>query len=548
MRYSTFSSRFLMLLALLAPVLPASGQTLAPPSVQGPSAEETPEDPFGRSTPEGTVRGFVDALAEEDFERAARYLDLTGTVRSRRPGQGEAVARRLAAVLDRHGEFLPRAALNNTPDGESGDGLEPELDQVGRVEAGEESVPLLVERIAGPAGPAWVISTETLQAIPATSDTGLPSALDTWLPRPLGDRLVAGAPLGHWIAMVLLGVAAYAASSLLVVVLGKLLALWRKVRRIEAQTYLNALGPPLKLLVALVLTANVSAELGISIVVRDTLGAPLQLIGWIVLAWLLIRVVDAARTVINGRLVARGHGQAASVGVFVGRVAKALILSFGFLAVLDTLGFDVTTAVAALGIGGIALALGAQKLVENFVGSVSVLADRPVAVGEFCKIGTTIGTVQEIGIRSTKLRTLENTLVVIPNSEFASRQLENYSRRSKFWFHPLINIDVRTPPALIERFLQGLRDALSNSDVFAEAPRVRLLGLEPDRLPVEVFGYVATSDHDRYLEVQEAFTLQILRLIEEIGIVLAAPGITVYGPPSADTSEESRTPPAAPPA
>src|SRR5690606_31249260 len=123
------------------------------------------------------------------------------------------------------------------------------------------------------------------------------------------------------------------------------------------------------------------------------------------------------------------------------RSAKVLLLAVAFVAILDTLGFDVTAGIAALGIGGIALALGAQKTIENLVGSISVIADKPVQVGDFCRVGTVTGTIEDIGIRSTRIRTLERTIVTIPNSDFSSQQIENYAPRDRFLFNPRIAVE-----------------------------------------------------------------------------------------------------------
>lgn len=106
----------------------------------------------------------------------------------------------------------------------------------------------------------------------------------------------------------------------------------------------------------------------------------------------------------------------------------AVIIIFG------NLGFDLTTGIAALGIGGLALAFGAQKTIENLIGSVVVVADRPIHVGDYCKFGAYEGVVIDIGIRSTRVRTLNRTVVTIPNGEFSALQIENYATRDMFHF------------------------------------------------------------------------------------------------------------------
>src|SRR5690606_4171885 len=126
--------------------------------------------------------------------------------------------------------------------------------------------------------------------------------------------------------------------------------------------------------------------------------------------------------------------------LFLRRAAKVAIVVFGTIVVLDTLGFDVTTGLAALGIGGIALALGAQKTVENFVGSVTLIADQPIRVGDFCTVSGVTGTVEQIGMRSTRIRTLCRTGVSIPNGEFSSSKIENYAHRDRFQLNQIFDL------------------------------------------------------------------------------------------------------------
>lgn len=122
------------------------------------------------------------------------------------------------------------------------------------------------------------------------------------------------------------------------------------------------------------------------------------------------------------------------------RVIKIAILIFAVMAVIGSWGYNTNTIWAGLGIGGVAVALAAQKTIENLFGGVAVVSDRPVAIGDFCKLGDRVGTVEDIGLRSTRVRTLDRTLVSVPNSEFSSLVLENFSRRDKVWFHPMLNL------------------------------------------------------------------------------------------------------------
>src|SRR5690606_25692885 len=136
----------------------------------------------------------------------------------------------------------------------------------------------------------------------------------------------------------------------------------------------------------------------------------------LLLAW---RLIDVIADGLLSRMTRRANMGALSAIMFFRRSLKVLLVALGTISVLDIIGFDVTTGLAALGIGGIAIALGAQKTVENLVGGLSLILDQPVRVGDFCKVGDTLGTIEQIGMRSTRIRTLDRTMVVIPNGDLS---------------------------------------------------------------------------------------------------------------------------------
>ena len=131
------------------------------------------------------------------------------------------------------------------------------------------------------------------------------------------------------------------------------------------------------------------------------------------------------RTVLESRRQAFSY----SVLPLASRFLKITILLVTIAAILSAWGYDTTTILAGLGVGGLAIALAAQKTIENLFGGVAVITDRPVAVGDFCKFGDLVGTVEDVGLRSTRIRTLGRTVVTVPNAEYSTMTLENFSKR-----------------------------------------------------------------------------------------------------------------------
>ena len=156
-------------------------------------------------------------------------------------------------------------------------------------------------------------------------------------------------------------------------------------------------------------------------------------------------------------------------------------------------GVDPTPALAGLGVGGIAVALAAQKTLENVIAGASLIFDQAVRVGDFLKVGEVAGTVEHIGLRSTRIRTLDRTIVSIPNSQIASASLETLSARDKFWFHPVVRLRYDTTPAQLRGVLDGSAAAArvairrSSARIHARALPSRLGAFSLD---VEIFAYV----------------------------------------------------------
>jgi MscS family membrane protein len=519
--------------SLLIGAAPAAAQLPAAGTDAAAGAElEAPVDPYGRATPAGAVAGFVAAIAEGDHALAGRYLDLSNVPERRRAAAGARAAAQLEAALDRAGQFVPRPRLSEEAEGDVLDGLAPDREQVGTIGAGAEAAPILLERQEGETGPYWVIASETLAAaVPAVSAAPAPLA-ERWLPGTLTDLEIRGAPASHWLAILGAAAAAFAAFWLLFRLLGH--AVCRLGQRGErARKLVRVFAPPLALLGAIIVGSTIGPVLGASIVARQGTGRLFEIAGWLAFGWLGWRIMDAASDRVLDRLSHKGRLNATAIVQFAARLMKLAIVVLTFMAILDAIGFDVTTAVAALGIGGLAIALGAQKTVENLIASLSILSDRPFRIGETCRFGDTTGTVEDIGMRSSRIRTLDGTLLTIPNSSLSNTEIENLSRRSKGWFHPMLHLDAGTPPDRIEALLSALRETLSDERLDGGQARVRLLAPTPDRLPIEIFGYIRTRDFDEYLAIQEELLLGVLKTVARHGLRLAPPVVQVAGGPAA---------------
>jgi MscS family membrane protein len=188
-----------------------------------------------------------------------------------------------------------------------------------------------------------------------------------------------------------------------------------------------------------------------------------------------------------------------------------------------------TTALAGLGIGGLAIGFGAQKTIENLFGGVSLLSDEVIRVGETCNFNGVVGMVEDISLRSTRIRTTERTELSIPNGSLATMNIDNLSRRDKFLFNPKIGLRYETTPDQLRYVLAQARRLLyEHPKVETPTARIRLVGLEQSSLALEIFTYILTRDVAEFTAIREDILLRLMDIVSDAGSGFAFPSQTVY--------------------
>ena len=487
-----------------------------------------PAEPYGRETPRGLVVGLVAAFASGDPVRVTHFLETpnvsttNGSIR---------VASLLQKKLDASGSLQPFAALSNESEGAKDDGLALDEERVGTVRATTGELPLIARRLAPDgATPYWVISATSLKAL--TEVEALPNAAsangDRWLPATLYQLRFAGAPAADWLILLSLTVGAYLVMRL---VFSALLRLFRwLVRKPETHRgfqFAEVAFPPLGLYLAVIVLFFGTQQLQVAIVARQVLARYAGIVAWVAFVWFLWRLIDMLSDLWSARMARADRRRALSALAFVRRSAKSLLVVVAFAAVLDTIGIDVTTGIAALGLGGLAIALGAQKTIENLVGSLAVIIDQPVRVGDFCKVVDVTGTVEDIGMRSTQVRTNARTVVTIPNGDFSSKQIENYSRRDRFLFDPTIGLTYDTSAEKMRSVLLAVRKLLNEDDNVVAGARVRFASFNQSSLDIEIFAYLRTQDYSDFMALREEILLRIMDTIAAEDASMAFPTQTI---------------------
>ncbi|EKE45325.1 hypothetical protein OCGS_0415 [Oceaniovalibus guishaninsula JLT2003] len=501
-----------------------------------PAAEEVPPDPLGRRTPRGMVDGLIGALAAEDYEKAARFLDLSGIAPALRDSRGPALALALETALDRLGGILPTYRLSTDPEGQTGDALPPDQDAFAFVKTDDTMTELLAHRVpddgAETDGMIWLVAPDTLELVAGVTRNLSATLVDRWTPEGLQGLRLFGVPAGHWIGILVAAAAAIVLARLLTLAgLWLLARFWRPLRHGHARRVARALLVPLGLFVACWIFNGLMLAIGISVVARAVLAPGVEIVAYLSLAWLAWRGVNAAAVISLDAMSRRGRLGGVSVVTLAKRAALLLIVVIAAIAIAGSLGLNLTGWLAALGIGGLAFALGAQKTIEQFVGSVSIIADQPIRIGDFCSAGGVVGTVEDIGMRSTRIRTLARTTVTIPNGNLSQSQIENFATRDRFLFNPLLMLVLDTSPGQMRTILANMRRMLEDDPRVFEGPRVSFKEYGDSSLNVEIFAYVLAADYGASMAVVEDLNLAIMDIVHDAGSRFAVPSRLIYAPP-----------------
>ena len=357
--------------------------------------------------------------------------------------------------------------------------------------------------------------------------------LERRLPRSLTSARIGELPVWVPIALTVLLVALYYLMRLVLAIAAVLVDLVRRIRHRPGSTRRSrawaTLVRPSAFLLTIGLHRLIAPQLGIPLLFRyyyDRLVVVLLLLG---LVWWLWRMVDFVANRIRDRLLTTYPRTAQSAYVLGRRILKGVAFAFALLIGLAAFGVNLSATLAGLGIGGLAIAFAAQKTLENVFGGIFVLSDRSLLVGDFCRLGQHVGEVEDVGLRTTSLRTPGRTLVHVPNGTLATMDLENFSRRDKFLLNPTIALHYETSRAQLEQVLASIRRLLTDdARIEAGTSRVRLIRFGSSSLDIEVFAYVAILDFAGFLAIQEEILLGVMDVVQKAGTALAVPSQTMY--------------------
>jgi MscS family membrane protein len=389
----------------------------------------------------------------------------------------------------------------------------------------------MVQRVdQGKNSAVWLFSKETLVGIPALYEEVNLVSVDNVLPAFVTERKIAQIPLFQWL-FVLVGMPAiYVLTGLLDRLISPLAnRMWHRLRGQPALKPVHVVPIPVRLLLLTLVIRWMIANLNLSLLTREFWSSAASVITIFACVWLVLMLNGWGENQSRRRLEQRGVQGSVSILRLVRRTLDLVVLFCGALILLSYFNLNVTAVLAGLGVGGIAIALAAQKTLENVIGGISIIADRVVRVGDFLKIGATMGTIEDIGLRSTRIRTLDRSVVSIPNGQISNDRLEDLSCRDKFWLHPVLSLQYETTAGQMRSALEAIRRLLlDHASVERDSIRVRFLRFGTSSLDVEVFAYISVMEFADFLRVQEELLLRIMDAIQAAGTRMALPSQTTY--------------------
>ncbi|MEO6444902.1 MAG: mechanosensitive ion channel family protein [Gemmatimonadaceae bacterium] len=506
---------------------PAPGDSAAAAAeLQPQSAQEQAPPKESSASPRASVEQFLQLARAGRYDEAARYLELPDSAAA----DPATLARHLKAVLDRN-LWLDLDEMSGAAVGDTTDGLVMGVEEIGviaSVDGGRQ--PVRLARQPEAAGVSWQFSRGTVQRIPGWYDS-LP---DRWILENLPPVLLRPGPFNllrwQWIALLPLLLVAGLLGGIVSRILRSIFS--RVVRRTQLtwdDAVLDRIGGPLTAALTMVAAAALIPFLSLYKPAADTAFNVVRVGLFGAFFWSLWRVIDVVRAVAAESAWAQDSSSSRALLPLASRVMKVVLAAIGTVALISMLGFPVGSLIAGLGLGGLAFALAAQKTVENLFGAFSLGIDQPFREGDFVKIDEFVGTVEALGLRSTRFRTLDRTLISIPNGKLAEMRLESFTARDRLRLATTIGLVYETSASQMREVLEGFERVLrDHPKIWPDAMVVRFKEFAASSLDIEIMAWFQTSVWSEFQLIRQEVLLDFMAVVEKAGSSIAFPTRTLH--------------------
>ena len=520
-------ARVLVAIAIAIAPAPAAAEDAAaekasPEKADADKAKQEADDAPSPESPRVSLQAFLDATREGRYAEAGKYLDIS----RQKDADPALLARRLKAVLDRH-VWFDLDTISGKPDGDLDDQLPRDAEDVAHIPAPAGArVPVRMVRDRGSS--RWEFSRATVSNIDAWYD----QLEDRWLIERLPRVLLRAGPRDilywQWLALPLLLLVSgvFGAASALAIRRG-LVSVAKRTTNTWDDTIVATVRGPLILALTMGFTLVFLPYLRLYPPARAFIH---QLVRGALLGdffWILARLIEAGAIIGRRRGVVSGASSQSLIPLAT-RVGKVVVLAIALVAFLSELGYPVASLIAGLGLGGLAFALAAQKTVENLFGAFSIGADQPFREGDFIRVDDLMGTVEIIGLRSTKIRTLDRTLVTMPNGALAEKRLETFAARDRIRLNCVLGLDYETTADQLRKILSDIEALLrAHPKLWPDALTVRFTELSQTFLKVEIACWFSTTNFDEFQAIRQEVLLGFLGIVEGAGAAFAYPSRTM---------------------
>ncbi|RLB51557.1 MAG: hypothetical protein DRI90_22850, partial [Deltaproteobacteria bacterium] len=460
---------------------------------------------------------FVWQLGDtQSLKNAARCFERTGRTQQ----QLEQAARHLKNVYDAKGAFVEMGKISEDPhflNDDKNAQVTPHAD--------------LADVVIQKQGDQWVwtkASLDRIDRIYADTLGGLDQILDK-LPAPL-MKTVFDLALWQYLALVLLMMTGLVVRKIIqAVVASRIKRLAKRLGQQWTIKIVDVIASPGATLVTAIILRLGYPQLRLPIGVSSALAATVRLLITISVVWAVYRCVDLLSAKLTERAAKTESKLDDQLVPLLRKSLKVVVFIMGGLVVLQNLRFDVTTLLASVSIGTLAFGLAAKDTIANLFGSISIFVDSPFQIGDWIGVDGMDGTVEEVGFRSTRIRTFYNSVLVIPNAKLANAKIDNYGQRKYRRCFTTLGMTYDTTPEQMQAFVEGCRAIIqANEFTRKDDYHVYMSGFGDSSLNVMLYYFFRCDTWGEELRQKHNIYLEIMRLADSVGVAFAFPTQSVH--------------------
>jgi len=471
------------------------------------------------STPLNALLSLREAMRSNDYEKAGEFLDRRYLPEEMEEYSNEDLVKALSYVWSRQNiSYL--AGISDDPRGNLNDGLPSYRDQVGSVTISTGEIPIYLQQVPdGRGGKVWKLSNATVAQIPQMWEELGYSPVAIFLSERLPDFSFMGMDNWQLLGTALFFIIAWPLAMLASYGLMRLALMVPNRFPMGIQHFFRR---SMRFFLFFVIARALINLLGLSLTARILLES--SGLNYIACTILLMGLLSLARDYQIRKMQDAGNAQYVALLKPFTTIVKVITVTIIALVWAKSAGYDMSTIIAGLGVGSLAVALAAQKTLENVIGAITLYTARPVSAGDFCRFGDTTGTVEEIGLRSTLIRTLNRTMLIVPNSVFSSQEIENYSRRDRIRYFRRFRLQLTGADQLRFILVELRKVLLAHPEVIQDTVSVRFEDIQDSNAILRLDAGIDTTEFQEFLAVAEDINLRVVEIAQGAGAIFCGPG------------------------